>query len=76
MHHFSDQPWLAPVPATVAGDEELAREALRRRQGQQAAADGLCQQLAAQRKAADQLGGNVRMLEGKIQVCACVPASQ
>ncbi|KAK9830250.1 hypothetical protein WJX72_010583 [[Myrmecia] bisecta] len=48
------------------GDEELAKEALKRRKSYQDNANTMKVQLDAQRKAVDQLIGNTRVLESKL----------
>lgn len=46
--------------ALMKGEEDLAREALKRKQGYAKNAEALQQQLAAQKAAADQVIGNTR----------------
>lgn len=59
--------WLRRAELAVRkGQDELAREALMRRKTFDQAAAGLKIQLDAQRKALDQLQGNVRVLEAKL----------
>lgn len=59
--------WLRRAELAVRkGQDELAREALSRRKTYQNTADSLKTQLDLQRKATDQLMGNVRMLESKL----------
>mmetsp|Transcript_135 Transcript_135/g.244 ORF Transcript_135/g.244 Transcript_135/m.244 type:complete len:312 (-) Transcript_135:317-1252(-) len=53
--------------ALQKGDEELAKEALKRRKSFQENADGLKNQFTAQKAATDGLLSNTRMLEQKIQ---------
>lgn len=53
--------------ALQKGDDELAKEALKRRKSFQENADGLKSQFAAQKQATDSLLTNTRMLEQKIQ---------
>jgi phage shock protein A len=48
------------------GDEELAREALKRRQSYQANADSMAAQVAQQKDAVDKLIASTRLLEGKM----------
>ncbi|KAK9796330.1 hypothetical protein WJX73_006403 [Symbiochloris irregularis] len=52
--------------AVQKGDDELAREALRRRATYQANADAMKKQVDAQKKATEQLVSNTRMLEQKL----------
>ena len=52
--------------ALQKGDEELAREALKKRQGYQQNADGMAAQVASQKDAVDKLIANTRTLEGKL----------
>ena len=52
--------------ALQKGDEELAREALKRRQSYQANADGMSAQVAQQKEAVDKLIANTRLLEVKM----------
>jgi len=52
--------------ALQKGDEELAKEALKRKKTFQENADGLKGQFAAQKAATDKLIGNTRLLEQKI----------
>lgn len=59
--------WLRRAELAVRkGQDDLAREALSRRRGAEAAANGLKVQLEAQRRALEQLTANVRVLEGKV----------
>ncbi|KAK3278318.1 hypothetical protein CYMTET_13736 [Cymbomonas tetramitiformis] len=52
--------------ALQKGDEELAKEALKRKKSFQENADGLKSQFAAQKAATDKLIGNTRLLEQKL----------
>ncbi|CAK0781978.1 hypothetical protein CVIRNUC_005521 [Coccomyxa viridis] len=52
--------------AVEKGDDELAKEALKRRKSNQENADTMKAQLDQQRKAVDQLISNTKMLEGKL----------
>ena len=52
--------------ALEKGDEELAREALKRRQSYQANADGMAAQVAQQKEAVEKLIANTRLLEVKM----------
>ena len=52
--------------ALQKGDEELAREALKRRQSYQQNAEGMKAQVAAQKEAVDKLIQNTRVLEQKM----------
>lgn len=59
--------WLRRAELAVSkGEDELAREALKKRKAYAEQADSLKGQLALQQKAVDQLMGNTRMLDGKI----------
>jgi phage shock protein A len=59
--------WLKRAELAVSkGEDELAREALKRRKAYQEQADGMKMQLEAQQKAVDQLIANTRVLEGKL----------
>lgn len=59
--------WLRRAELAVSkGEDELAREALKKRKAYQDQADGLKQQLQLQSKATDSLLGNTRVLEGKL----------
>uniref|UniRef100_A0A383WA63 PspA/IM30 family protein n=1 Tax=Tetradesmus obliquus TaxID=3088 RepID=A0A383WA63_TETOB len=59
--------WLKRAELAVSkGEDELAREALKRRKAYQDNADGMRTQLEAQQKAVDQLIANTRVLEGKL----------
>mmetsp|Transcript_26071 Transcript_26071/g.56933 ORF Transcript_26071/g.56933 Transcript_26071/m.56933 type:complete len:298 (-) Transcript_26071:715-1608(-) len=59
--------WLRRAELAVQKNEDdLAREALKRRKSFQDQADGLKLQLEQQQKAVDQLLNNTRMLEGKL----------
>jgi hypothetical protein len=59
--------WLRRAELAVRkGQDDLAREALSRRKGADAAAASLKTQLDAQRRALEQLTANVRALEGKV----------
>ncbi|KAI8466815.1 MAG: PspA/IM30 family-domain-containing protein [Monoraphidium minutum] len=59
--------WLKRAELAVAkGEDDLAREALKRRKAYQEQAEGMNTQLEAQRTAVDQLMGNTRVLEGKL----------
>ncbi|KAL6756414.1 PspA/IM30 family-domain-containing protein [Haematococcus lacustris] len=59
--------WLRRAELAVQkGEDDLAKEALRRRKSYQDSADQLKVQLEQQQKAVDQLMGNTRMLEGKL----------
>lgn len=59
--------WLRRAELAVQkGEDDLAKEALRRRKSYQDNADGLRLQLEQQQKAVDQLLGNTRALEGKL----------
>jgi len=53
--------------ALSKGEEALAKEALQRRKTYQTQADQWETQLSAQKKAVDQLMGNTKVLEGKLQ---------
>jgi phage shock protein A len=55
-----------PEPAEMTVDEELAREALKRRQTYQANADGMAAQVAQQKDAVEKLIASTRLLEGKM----------
>ncbi|KAF5833140.1 putative membrane-associated 30 kDa protein, chloroplastic [Dunaliella salina] len=60
--------WLKRAELAVSqGQDELAREALKRRKTLQGDADRLNEQAALQGKATDQLRANVQLLESKIQ---------
>lgn len=52
--------------ALQKGDEELAREALKKRQSYQQNADSMAAQVAAQKDAVEKLIANTRTLEGKL----------
>jgi len=52
--------------ALQKGDEELAREALKKRQSYQQNADGMAAQVTAQKDAVEKLIANTRTLEGKL----------
>ncbi|GBF97603.1 hypothetical protein Rsub_10739 [Raphidocelis subcapitata] len=59
--------WLKRAELAVSkGEDELAREALKRRKAYQDQAESMRVQLEAQQKAVDQLIGNTRVLEGKL----------
>ncbi|KIZ01776.1 putative membrane-associated protein, chloroplastic Flags: Precursor [Monoraphidium neglectum] len=59
--------WLKRAELAVAkGEDELAREALKRRKAFQDNAEGMRIQLEAQQKATDQLIANTKVLEGKL----------
>lgn len=59
--------WLKRAELAVAkGEDELAREALKRRKTYQDQADGMKMQLEAQKKAVDQLIANTKVLEQKL----------
>jgi phage shock protein A len=59
--------WLKRAELAVSkGEDDLAREALKRRKAYQDQADGMKAQLEAQQKAVDQLIANTRVLEGKL----------
>eukprot|EP00775_Hariotina_reticulata_P008440 gene8440-8624_t len=59
--------WLKRAELAVSkGEDELAREALKRRKAYQEQADSMRVQLEAQQKAVDQLIANTRVLEGKL----------
>lgn len=59
--------WLKRAELAVSkGEDDLAREALKRRKAYQDQAEGMRVQLEAQQKAVDQLIGNTRVLEGKL----------
>eukprot|EP00879_Flechtneria_rotunda_P000682 GHRR01000799.1.p1 GENE.GHRR01000799.1~~GHRR01000799.1.p1 ORF type:complete len:296 (+),score=125.22 GHRR01000799.1:142-1029(+) len=59
--------WLKRAELAVSkGEDELAREALKRRKAYQEQADGMRVQLEAQQKAVDQLIANTRVLENKL----------
>jgi len=52
--------------ALQKGDEELAREALKRRQSYSASAEGMAAQVVQQKEAVDKLIANTRLLESKM----------
>lgn len=59
--------WLRKAELAVQkGEDELAKEALKRRKAAQDQANGLETQLDAQKKAVDQLVANTKVLEGKL----------
>lgn len=59
--------WLRRAELAVQkGEDELAKEALKRRKSYQESAESLKTQLELQQKAVDQLMNNTRMLEGKL----------
>lgn len=59
--------WLKRAELAVQkGEDDLAREALKRRKAYQDQADGMKQQLTAQQKAVDQLIANTKVLEQKL----------
>lgn len=59
--------WLKRAELAVSkGEDELAREALKRRKAYQDQADSMRVQLEAQQKAVDQLIANTRVLENKL----------
>jgi len=59
--------WLQRAELAVSkGEDELAREALKRRKSYQETADNLKSQLGAQQSAVDQLIANTRLLEQKM----------
>lgn len=59
--------WMKRAELAVAkGEDDLAREALKRRKAYQEQADSMKGQMDAQKKAVDQLIANTRVLEGKL----------
>jgi len=62
----SDEWYRRAQLALQKGDEDLAREALKRRKGFQETADSLGTQLASQKEVTEKLIANTRMLESKI----------
>ncbi|KAG2446926.1 hypothetical protein HYH02_008081 [Chlamydomonas schloesseri] len=66
MQASADQ-WLQRAELAVArGQDDLAREALRRRKVLQEDADRMNEQVVAQSQALEQLQANIRLLEGKL----------
>ena len=59
--------------ALQKGDEELAREALKRRKTAQDNAGSMRAQLEQQTAAVEKLLGNTRLLESKVRPCAAPP---
>jgi phage shock protein A len=59
--------WMKRAELAVAkGEDDLAREALKRRKAYQEQSDSMMGQMDAQKKAVDQLIANTRVLEGKL----------
>lgn len=64
--HTQDD-WIKRAELAVSkGEDDLAREALKRRKAYQDTAESMRTQLEAQQKAVDQLIANTRVLEGKL----------